>query len=136
MQEKVRASGTPGSPAARRPIHRTRSTTLRSLSALMIFLFGGLSPVRTMLIIEGAMPFFLAHSFLPPVRLTCAKQERTAFLDPEADDEEGHDGSENDPPRLQVLADVGKPPHRSSTVRQIVRTRITVLWYPRWPIGM
>jgi hypothetical protein len=65
--------------ASRRPIHRTRSniTTLRSLSALMIFSFGGLSPVSTMLIIEGATPLFLAHSFWPPARLTSERSKRT-----------------------------------------------------------
>src|SRR5262245_11417562 len=40
---------------------RSNTTTLRSLSALMIFLFGGLTPERTMLIDDGATPF----SFLP-----------------------------------------------------------------------
>jgi hypothetical protein len=65
--------------ALRRPIHRSRSniTTLRSLSALMIFLFGALSPVSTMLIIEGATPFFLAHSFWPPARFTSERSKRT-----------------------------------------------------------
>ena len=65
--------------ASRRPIHRTRSniTTLRSLSALMIFSFGGLSPVNTMLTIEGATPLFLAHSFWPPARFTSERSKRT-----------------------------------------------------------
>jgi hypothetical protein len=65
--------------ASRRPIHRTRSniTTLRSLSALMIFSFGGLSPLSTMLIIEGATPFFLAHSCWPPARFTSKRSKRT-----------------------------------------------------------
>jgi hypothetical protein len=65
--------------ASRRPIHRTRSniTILRSLSALMIFSFGGLSPLSTMLIIEGTTPFFLAHSCWPPARFTSKRSKRT-----------------------------------------------------------
>ena len=43
----------------------------------MIFSFGGLSPVSTMLIIEGATPLFLAHSFWPPARLTSERSKRT-----------------------------------------------------------
>jgi hypothetical protein len=39
---------------------RSNTTTLRSLSALMIFLFGGLTPERTMLIDDGATPFSFA----------------------------------------------------------------------------
>jgi hypothetical protein len=35
----------------------------------MIFSFGGLSPVSTMLTIEGATPLFLAHSFGLPLAL-------------------------------------------------------------------
>lgn len=59
-------------------IHRTRSNTmtLRRLSALRIFLFGGLSPVRTILIIEGATPFFFAHSFWLPARFTSERSKR------------------------------------------------------------
>ena len=66
----------------RQPIHRTRSniTTLRRLSALRIFLFGGLSPVRTMLIIEGETPFFFAHSFWPPARFTSERSKRTTYF--------------------------------------------------------
>jgi hypothetical protein len=63
-------------------IHRTRSNTmtLRRLSALRIFLFGGLSPVRTILIIEGATPFFFAHSFWLPARFTSERSNRiTSF---------------------------------------------------------
>jgi len=43
----------------------------------MIFSFGGLSPVSTMLTIEGATPLFLAHSFWPPARLTSERSKRT-----------------------------------------------------------
>jgi hypothetical protein len=50
--------------------------TLRRLSALRIFLFGGLSPVRTILIIEGATPFFFAHSFWLPARFTSERSKR------------------------------------------------------------
>jgi hypothetical protein len=46
----------------------------------MIFVFGGLSPLSTMLIIEGVMPLFLAHSFWPPARLTSERSKRiTSF---------------------------------------------------------
>jgi hypothetical protein len=43
----------------------------------MIFSFGGLSPVSTMLTIEGATPLFLAHSFWPPARFTSERSKRT-----------------------------------------------------------
>jgi hypothetical protein len=43
----------------------------------MIFSFGGLSPVSTMLIIEGATPLFFAHSFWPPARFTSERSKRT-----------------------------------------------------------
>jgi hypothetical protein len=34
----------------------------------MIFSFGGLSPERTMLIADGATPYFFAHAFWLPSR--------------------------------------------------------------------
>ena len=43
----------------------------------MIFSFGGLSPLSTMLIIEGTTPLFLAHSFWPPARFTSERSKRT-----------------------------------------------------------
>jgi hypothetical protein len=46
----------------------------------MIFSFSGLSPLSTMLIIEGATPLFLAHSFWPPARFTAERSKRiTSF---------------------------------------------------------
>jgi hypothetical protein len=39
------------------------------LSALTIFSFGGLSPERTMLIADGATPYFFAHAFLASLSL-------------------------------------------------------------------
>ena len=54
------------------------TTTLRSLSALMILLFSGLSPERTMLINDGVTPFFFAHFFWLPARLTSKRSKRTA----------------------------------------------------------
>jgi hypothetical protein len=56
---------------------RSNTMTLWSLSALMIFLFGGLSPARTMLIAEGTMPFFFAHFVWPPARFTSERSNRT-----------------------------------------------------------
>src|SRR5262249_50326862 len=53
------------------------TTTLRSLSALMILLFSGLSPERTMLINDGVTPFFFAHFFWLPARLTSKRSKRT-----------------------------------------------------------
>jgi hypothetical protein len=53
------------------------TTTLRSLSALMILLFSGLSPERTMLINDGVTPFFFAHFFWLPARLTSRRSKRT-----------------------------------------------------------
>jgi hypothetical protein len=69
------------------PIHRTRSntTTLRSLSALMIFLFGGLLPVSAMLIVEGVTPIFLAHCFWPPARFTSERSKRSTSFWSSAD---------------------------------------------------
>ena len=52
----------------RPPRSRSNTTTLRSLSALMIFLFGGLTLERTMLIDDGATPFSFAHSCWLPAR--------------------------------------------------------------------
>jgi hypothetical protein len=56
---------------------RSNTTTLRRLRALRIFLFGGLSPVRTMLIAEGATPFCFAHFCWPPARSTSERSKRT-----------------------------------------------------------
>src|SRR5262245_49099954 len=56
---------------------RSNTTTLRSLSALMIFLFGGLTPERTMLIDDGATPFSFAHSCWLPARFTSERSKRT-----------------------------------------------------------
>src|SRR5262245_44839447 len=56
------------------------TTTLRSLSALMILLFSGLSPERTMLINDGVTPFFFAHFFWLPARLTSKRSKRTTSL--------------------------------------------------------
>jgi len=56
---------------------RSNTTTLRSLSALMIFLVGGLAPERTMLIDDGVTPFSFAHSFWLPARFTSERSKRT-----------------------------------------------------------
>jgi hypothetical protein len=56
---------------------RSNTTTLRSLSALMIFLFGGLTPERTMLIDDAATPFSFAHSCWLPARFTSERSKRT-----------------------------------------------------------
>jgi hypothetical protein len=60
-------------------IHQIRSNTmtLRSLSALMMFLLAGLSPLSTILTIERATRFFLAHFTWPPARFTSARSKRT-----------------------------------------------------------
>ena len=56
---------------------RSNATTLRSLSARAIFLFGGLTPERTMLIDDGVTPFSFAHSFWLPARFTSERSKRT-----------------------------------------------------------
>ena len=56
---------------------RSNTVTLRSLSALTIFLFGGLTPERTMLIDDGATPFSFAHSCWLPARFTSERSKRT-----------------------------------------------------------
>jgi hypothetical protein len=55
----------------------SNTTTLRSLSAPRIFLLGGLSPVRAMLIAEGTTPFCFAHFCWPPARFTSERSNRT-----------------------------------------------------------
>src|ERR1700704_1714933 len=59
---------------------RQRIGAVRKLSRsrlLRILLFGGLSPVRTMLIAEGATPFCFAHFLWPPARFTSERSKRT-----------------------------------------------------------
>ncbi len=56
---------------------RSNTTTLRSLSAPIIFLVGGLTPERTMLIDDGVTPFSFAHSCWLPARFTSERSKRT-----------------------------------------------------------
>jgi hypothetical protein len=75
VREPPRRVGALGRPAVLSSLSYT--TTLRSLSALMILLFSGLSPERTMLINDGVTPFFFAHFFWLPARLTSKRSKRT-----------------------------------------------------------
>jgi len=78
VREPTRRVGALGRPAVLSSLSYT--TTLRSLSALMILLFSGLSPERTMLINDGVTPFFFAHFFWLPARLTSKRSKRTTRI--------------------------------------------------------
>jgi hypothetical protein len=46
----------------------------------MILSFGGLSPERTMLIADGATPYFFAHAFWLPSRFTSETKQANYVL--------------------------------------------------------
>jgi hypothetical protein len=59
---------------------RLGTKTVRSFSALMIFLVGGCRPLRTVLITVLSMPVFFAHAAWLPARSTSERSKQVTSL--------------------------------------------------------